>query len=694
MVTVNVTSVPTLTLDTNSYSICVGNSQTFTVSGASTYTWSPGLPTLTGSNTANPTASPTTTTIYTVTGTASGCAPSPQVTLTLNINPLPTLSLASPSYSVCDGSSQTFTVSGASTYTWSPAATLTGANTANPTATTNTTTTYSVTGTDANGCISSAPATITLTINASPTLTLTAAGSGTVCSGSSTVLTATCTGITNATYSWSTGSSTSTNTLNVTPASSPEIYSVTATNTVTGCSSTTATTAVIISPTPTIAVTNPIGGNSSIICLNNSVTLTATGASTYTWMPVTGLTPTTGSVVNASPTNTNTPTVYTVTGTSAAGCLSSSTPSDMYTVTVNPLPVLSVSSASYAVCSGVAQTFSVSGAATYTWTPAATLTGANTANPTATTNTTTTYSVTGMDATGCSSVIPDTVQLIIYPLPSINVSTSSIAADTCGKNTGGVTNIAVSGGTPNYFYQWFNTNTGALVSTSPTLSNVSNGTYSLEVIDTHSCVATTTTGVPPIFVVNTVNVQASFLAGTLVSTIASYSTTATAAVNPLTGTTPLAVSFTNTSSTGSCIWSFGDTVSTPAITTITNHTYNVVGTYTVTLIASNGSCMDTAYAIVITDAPTSIIIPNIFSPNGDGINDDFFIINTGLNSLNCLIYNRWGELLATLTAPNQVWDGRTPNGGNAPDGTYFYIMQAQGTNGKTYKQNGPLTLVR
>ena len=104
--------------------------------------------------------------------------------------------------------------------------------------------------------------------------------------------------------------------------------------------------------------------------------------------------------------------------------------------------------------------------------------------------------------------------------------------------------------------------------------------------------------------------------------------------------------------------------------------------------------MDTAYAIVITDAPTSIIIPNIFSPNGDGINDDFFIINTGLNSLNCLIYNRWGELLATLTAPNQVWDGRTPNGGNAPDGTYFYIMQAQGTNGKTYKQNGPLTLVR
>ena len=677
-VTVDVASAPSLTLALTSYSICNGSSQTFSVSGANTYTWSPGLPTLTGSNTANPTANPTTTTIYTVSGTASGCAPSAPLTLTLNINPLPILSLANNSYSVCNGSSQTFTVSGASTYTWTPSATLAGANTANPTATTNTTTTYSVTGTDGNGCISSAVDTVLLTVNTLPTLTLTAANSGTVCSGSSTMLTATGTGLANATYSWSTGSSTLTNTLSVTPVSTPENYSVTATNTVTGCSSATATTVVTISPTPSITVQDSNSASSSTICLNNSVNLTATGASTYTWTPATGLSPATGSVVNASPTNTNTPTVYTVTGTSAAGCLSNSASAGTFTVTVNPLPILSLAGNSYSVCNGVSQTFTVSGASNYTWTPSVTLINPNSATPTANTNTTTTYSVTGTDANGCSSVIPDTVRLTIYPLPTINVSAQTIAADTCGKGTGGVTNITVLPGTPPYTYNWYSISTGSLVSTSSSLSNVPNGSYSLEVTDANNCVATVTGG-PDIFVVPTATVIASFY------------------TNPanLTGTIPFPVSFTNTS-TGATnyIWYFGDTTHAQSTNINPSFTYTNIGTYTVMLVAIHGTCTDTARTIVVTDAPTTIIIPNIFSPNGDGINDEFFIINTGLNSLNCLIYNRWGELLATLNSPNQVWDGRTPNGGNAPDGTYFYILQAQGTDGKVYKKNGPLTLVR
>ena len=79
---------------------------------------------------------------------------------------------------------------------------------------------------------------------------------------------------------------------------------------------------------------------------------------------------------------------------------------------------------------------------------------------------------------------------------------------------------------------------------------------------------------------------------------------------------------------------------------------------------------------------------------GDGINDAFFIINTGMVSLNSNIFNRWGQLLFTITAPNQSWDGKTPNGDNAPEGTYMYILQAQGLDGKAYKQDGTVTLVR
>jgi gliding motility-associated-like protein len=144
----------------------------------------------------------------------------------------------------------------------------------------------------------------------------------------------------------------------------------------------------------------------------------------------------------------------------------------------------------------------------------------------------------------------------------------------------------------------------------------------------------------------------------------------------------------------SYVWYFGDNSATSTATN-PSHVYNAIGTYSVILVASNnGNCPDTARATVVADVATTLIIPNIFSPNGDGINDQFFINNTGMSSLTCTIFNRWGQLLFTITEPNQAWDGRTPNGDKAPDGTYMYILQAQGMDGKSYKQEGTLTLVR
>jgi gliding motility-associated-like protein len=164
--------------------------------------------------------------------------------------------------------------------------------------------------------------------------------------------------------------------------------------------------------------------------------------------------------------------------------------------------------------------------------------------------------------------------------------------------------------------------------------------------------------------------------------------------NPAIGSIPLVVSFTNTTAgtNNSYVWSFGDgTGSTLASPT---NTYTNAGTYTVMLTATNGPCKDSIPFIVIANIPTTISIPNIFTPNGDGINDEFFIINTGMRSLNCDIFNRWGQLLFTITAPNQGWDGITPNGDKAPEGTYMYLLQAQGLDNKTYKQQGTIMLVR
>jgi gliding motility-associated-like protein len=163
--------------------------------------------------------------------------------------------------------------------------------------------------------------------------------------------------------------------------------------------------------------------------------------------------------------------------------------------------------------------------------------------------------------------------------------------------------------------------------------------------------------------------------------------------SPVSGSIPLVVTFSNTS-TGAAnyAWSFGDgNISTSVSPT---NTYTAVGTYTAVLVAINGTCTDTFKINVVANIPTTIIIPNIFSPNGDGINDVFYIPNTGMSSLTCDIFNRWGQLLHTITAPNQGWDGITPNGDKAPEGTYMYLLQAQGLDGTTYKQQGTVTLVR
>ncbi|HXD92804.1 MAG TPA: PKD-like domain-containing protein, partial [Bacteroidia bacterium] len=407
-VTVNITAVPSMVLKANSYTICNGGSQTFTVSGVSTYTWSPAA-TLNNANIANPTANPTTTTVYTVNGTASGCAQSAPLTLTLTVNPLPTYTLASNSYTICSGSSQTFTVSGASTYTWTPAATLTGANTANPTASPTTTTVYSVTGTSASNCSNLTPATVTVNVNPMPTYSLTS-NVYTICNGGSQTFSVSGA----STYTW-TPAATLTGANTATPTASPTtttVYSVTGTS-VLGCGNLTpATVTVNVTAVPSMS----LAASSYTICNGASQTFTVSGASTYTWTPAATLTGASTANPTATPTTT---TIYTVNGT-ASGCASS--PPLTVKLTVNPLPTYSLTANSYTICNGASQTFTVSGASTYTWTPAATLTGANTATPTASPTTTTVYSVTGTSASACSNLIPATVTVTVNPLPTYSLS--------------------------------------------------------------------------------------------------------------------------------------------------------------------------------------------------------------------------------------------------------------------------------
>jgi hypothetical protein len=250
--TVTVNSLPSYTLAGNAFTICNGGQQTFNVSGASSYTWTP-VATLDNGNIVNPTANPTTTTVYSVTGTdANACTNLTPATVTVNVVPAPSLSVAANSYTICEGSSQMLSASGASTYTWVPAATLSNPNIANPVALPLTTTIYTVYGT-ASGCAPSAPLTVTLTVNPTPTLSIAPLGSNSVvCNGASVVITPS--GAT--TYTLNPGNITGTS-FTVSP-STPTTYTINGTDGATACSNNPADAAVfslVANPSPIITYT-------------------------------------------------------------------------------------------------------------------------------------------------------------------------------------------------------------------------------------------------------------------------------------------------------------------------------------------------------------------------------------------------------------------------------------------------------
>ena len=161
--------------------ICAGSTTSLNVSGASSYAWSPSG-SLSSSTSANPTAAPTSTTTYTVTGTgggAGGCTAT--ITVIVNSLPIVTISPLGP-VTICAGSNTSLSVSGASTYSWSPSGSLSSATSANPIASPTSTTTYTVTGT---GSCGTATTTITVNVNPSPILPVITITNNNSCAGTS-----------------------------------------------------------------------------------------------------------------------------------------------------------------------------------------------------------------------------------------------------------------------------------------------------------------------------------------------------------------------------------------------------------------------------------------------------------------------------------------------------------------------------
>ena len=89
-----------------------------------------------------------------------------------------------------------------------------------------------------------------------------------------------------------------------------------------------------------------------------------------------------------------------------------------------------------------------------------------------------------------------------------------------------------------------------------------------------------------------------------------------------------------------------------------------------------------------------IEIPNVFTPNADGINDIFFIESNGYENLSCTIYNRHGQIVYRYYGVNGNWDGRSHAGEACSDGTYFVSVEIIKIDGSTEVFQGNVQLVR
>ncbi len=372
-------------------------------------------------------ATPSATETYTVTASYGiGCTGTANTTITVNALPIVD---AGPNQTLCAQSSATVSGSGASTYAWEN-------NISNGVAFTPTATnTYTVVGTDANGCTNTDQ--VQVIVNALPNVI--AGINQTVCAGTAVSL---CGGGA-VSYSWD-------NSINDGVAFTPTAtnnYSVIGTD-ANGCTNTD-TVQVVVNALPIV-----IAGINQTVCAGTAVTLSGTGAVTYSWDN------SINDGVAFTPTNTAT---YTVIGTDANGCIDT----DQLQVVVNALPIV-IAGNSQTVCIGTVVTLSGAGAVSYAW-------NNNVSNGVAfTPSNTATYTVTGTDINGC--IDTDQVQVIVNPLP---VTSAGNNQTVCSGTT---VTLAGSGATS---YSWSNN-----ISNGVPFTATSTTTYTVTGTNGNGCVNT------------------------------------------------------------------------------------------------------------------------------------------------------------------------------------------------------------
>ncbi|MEO8821483.1 MAG: gliding motility-associated C-terminal domain-containing protein, partial [Ginsengibacter sp.] len=392
-VKITVNNLPAIS-KSNDTTICADSKIPLFATGGSSYAWSPSTG-LNSSNSANPFATPLTTTKYYVTVSNGGCSKKDSVKII--VNNLPVISKSNDT-SICVDSKIPLFASGGNSYTWSPSTGLNNPNSSNPFSTPLATTKYYITVTSIAGC--SKKDSVKITVNNLPVVSK--SNDTSICMNSKIPLFAK--GGTS--YSWS--PSTGLNNANsATPLAGPSAttkYYVTVSNG--GCSKKDSV-KIIVNNLPVISKSNDTS-----VCVNSLVPLFATGGTAYSWLPSTGLD---NSIIPNPVATAKASSVYYVAVKNAAGCIKM----DSVKIKVNNLPVISKSNDTSICINSTAPLFA-SGGTSYSWFPATGLNNNNISNPKATPIVTTKYYLTVANSTGCTK--KDSIKIMVNDLPTISKS--------------------------------------------------------------------------------------------------------------------------------------------------------------------------------------------------------------------------------------------------------------------------------
>ncbi|MCB0763357.1 MAG: gliding motility-associated C-terminal domain-containing protein [Flavobacteriales bacterium] len=755
-VTITVGQLLALSLSASQDTLCQGQSSQLNAAagGANglSYQWSGAG--LNATNIAAPIASPAQTTTYTctVTHAASGCSLSADITITVNTG---YTANAGPDVTVCSALGHQLTVQhnvADPSYTWSPAAGLNSATIQSPTILTDATQTFTVTITDPNGCSVSDDVTITRAFAGLPTQTAVSA-----CADAPPTLTAPATGVS---YQWNTPTGNGPATPSMV-ASSSGAHAVTITD-AQGCQGTSvfsvtlyalpvvslgpdlslcgATAQVLNAGNPGSSYAWSTGATTGTISVNASGTygVTVTNSQqcsasdsmdiSFNTLPADVLqdvqtcvsTPPTLDAGNAgatylwntgaqtqtiSPSNSGT---YSVLVTTPQGC------SATFDAVVDLAPAITVALGNdTSICAGTMLDLDAgSPGATYQWS-----TGATTRNISVTTSGT--YSVT-VNNGGCSASDAITIQVIEAPTDALNDITSCIDDP-----------VSLDAGNPGCAFLW---NTGQ---TEQVIQIPSSGNYSVLVTNATGCAATFSAHVeyvtPPVVdlgpdtvlcegqvrVLDAGNPGATYAwsngsnARTInVSQAGTYqvlvdnghcqqSDSATILFNP----SPVRMA---TRQFHTCLeeepryvvldagnagsryeWSDGATTQVILAGAYGWYFVNVTNVY---------DCATRDSVVVNEYCPSTIFVPNTFTPNGDGLNDVFIPVGKNIGSMHLFIFDRWGELIFESDDPEMGWDG-TYRGEVVKNDMYMWRLNYKfedkdGTLGMEQKQMGHIQVLR